>query len=404
MKIKHVLILMTGMLVASCSSDMATDLQPKSSRVDGNHVSLTEALQTAEEVFSDVYGKSVTRSVRFVSGVENYYSDNVLTRSGDENPDFYIVNYGNEEGFALLSADRRRNPVYAFSDTGHLHVGDTATNPGLKSYLEAISPIPDPFNPKDSLHFETGTWTVTVAPLLTEQVRDWDQISLNKYVKNKNGCTNAPVGCVALSCGQIMSYHGWPESVEVKNESGVTEKYEFDWTVLKHKRTDDKLARLMEILGRKENLNMSYNEVSEGGSGAFMGTLSRTFVNMGYERTSSKTFTPSVATNHLKSSGPFVVGGKSDGEEYGHAWVIDGLCEQVIELSTPTGPGFIKNLYYHFVWGHWGGGNGYYYFSQNPNQFNDTPGYRDEKDPPIQSLGAPMKNISMYYNFKKVTK
>lgn len=73
---------------------------------------------------------------------------------------------------------------------------------------------------------------------------------------------NAPEGCVTTAVGQIMSYHGWPErwSVVYYDYNHSLEKYEFDWSVLKYKRTDDKLARLIEILGRGHHLNAIYRD------------------------------------------------------------------------------------------------------------------------------------------------
>ncbi|MBD5231573.1 MAG: hypothetical protein HDS66_05430 [Bacteroidales bacterium] len=33
---------------------------------------------------------------------------------------FYLINFEDEQGFALMSADRRTLPVYALSETGSL--------------------------------------------------------------------------------------------------------------------------------------------------------------------------------------------------------------------------------------------------------------------------------------------
>ena len=48
----------------------------------------------------------------------------------------YVVNYEDDAGFAILSADRQLPSVLGYADSGN--VTDTMTNPGIKLFLERL--------------------------------------------------------------------------------------------------------------------------------------------------------------------------------------------------------------------------------------------------------------------------
>lgn len=127
---KSKLWLAASLLLCSCAMDEPTVTeQPEGSERDPNFIELSEALQNAEQEFKAVYGSS-TRGKRSVSDTELFLPKS-YTRSDTEEGlyGFYIVNY--DDGFAMLSADRRRPAVYALSDEGSLHLSDTIENKGL---------------------------------------------------------------------------------------------------------------------------------------------------------------------------------------------------------------------------------------------------------------------------------
>lgn len=48
----------------------------------------------------------------------------------------YVVNYEDDAGFAILSADRQLPSVLGYADSGN--ITDTMTNPGIKLFLERL--------------------------------------------------------------------------------------------------------------------------------------------------------------------------------------------------------------------------------------------------------------------------
>lgn len=102
-----------------------------------NRITLKEALRTSDKLFRTLEGK--TRSAGRVVESVSYLADE-KTRGSVESVDtmFYIVNYANNQGFAVLSADRRLDPVYAISGSGSLNESDTIGNPALSVFFRQM--------------------------------------------------------------------------------------------------------------------------------------------------------------------------------------------------------------------------------------------------------------------------
>lgn len=126
-------ILLAGILMlGGCMSE--EPIQPSNeSFEDPNFVSLAEALESADTHFGIILKTKNTRGARKVKSTE--FLNSSTRNSGSNYYGFYIVNYDN--GFALLSADKRRNPVYAISDEGAFELADTSKNDGLKWYVSS---------------------------------------------------------------------------------------------------------------------------------------------------------------------------------------------------------------------------------------------------------------------------
>ena len=110
------------------------------------HISAEEAQETALATamqMREVEG-IVTKAPLKIGSIEVVKGDTrkpyVLTKGNakPEQADVYIVNFANNEGYVITSADRRIPSVLAYNSYGHL--GDTITNPGqaiLFSYMKA---------------------------------------------------------------------------------------------------------------------------------------------------------------------------------------------------------------------------------------------------------------------------
>jgi hypothetical protein len=162
------------------------------------------------------------------------------SNENSENVDtlFYVINFENNQGFAIASADQRYEPVFCVTESGNYHYGDSIENPGFEIFMEgldlyAASICTDP----DCLSWIgdiAGPWeTVTqVAEKLTVR---WGQDSpysnncppysiIDPYTGAVIGSGRCPSGCVATAIAQIFSYYEYPASHG---------SYVYNWTNIK---------------------------------------------------------------------------------------------------------------------------------------------------------------------------
>lgn len=389
MKKKLIYFAAVALVLAACSSEEPIAppmVENDAMGANPYRVSLTDALKNADALLGELGEGEVTRSAeRKVESVEYYSRPGTRSLGGDTL--LYLVNYADDAGFALLSADSRLRPIYAISDEGSMSFSDTTYNKGLALFargVEAeITSLPNPpYIPVDSLINQPifpdfgGTYIKSkVAPLLTPAVREWHQSSpYNMHCPTIGGVV-APVGCAALAIGQIMTYYSWPLSYN---------NYQYHWGFIKEGNFDYATAHLLRRLGDYANLNMDYGSETSGANTQARAAV--TFVNFGYENPGSmQNFSTSYICNYLNKAlsneiggGPVLVRGEQSDLIYGHAWVIDGYIQYESKGTLVPGGYLLHDVLFHCVWG-WGGtSNGYFYWR---NGFDtNNPIEKDEGD------------------------
>lgn len=359
-------------------------------------VSLAEALKRADRMLEKIGDPSTRSSTRTVKSVQ--FIGGSGTRAEDDAPMYYVVNYENEGGFAVLGADTRLDGVYAISDQGHLDMNDTTFNFGLNVFFRSLPPY-KPYIPQDSIdkgihEFQpidekTTDLSYQILPLLSPAVRKWSQhypystfCPMDNWPEEwKNGHMIHPnirfqsiVGCTAVAVGQIMSYYECPKTYG---------QYTFDWSVMKawlpvitswewpyyNPAPEGGVARLLRELGKEGNLKVDYHW---NGSGADLGKhYKRTFKTFEYNEPGDfKTFSTEDLRKLIYNKKPVLVKGKNDKGE-GHAWVVDGLYCDSWKHEGPLGTYYYGDgLFFHIVWG-WGGScNGYFKHGSGFTQVN----------------------------------
>ena len=134
-------------------------------------ISLKEALVLAEDMVGTLDSCVTRASARNVKSIDNI-KRRVATRSNGNNSGYYLINYDDNQGFAIVSSYKCDNPVFAFSNEGNLNLSDTASNLGLAAYLNSLPDNsvqgtggdPNPTGP-DSI--VTNTMRLFAEPLLT---------------------------------------------------------------------------------------------------------------------------------------------------------------------------------------------------------------------------------------------
>ncbi|MBO4965697.1 MAG: C10 family peptidase, partial [Muribaculaceae bacterium] len=338
-----------------------------------------------------------TRTERTISKVEVKTSR--ATRSGiGADTLLYLINYADNNGFALVSADKRLPAIYAISDEGHFEFADTLQNNGLAFFMKTVDNSinysmeqqADIIVPNDSVHWNKNyydqfkfTYNVIQPKLKRHMSRISQGAPFNKYCIEFK--IQRPTGCAPIAVAALMSFYRWPESYK---------GHQYPWDEIVEGQNYDAIARLIYDLWDKDNLFISaeYDRTT----GEFLGMapenklcLINAFQHMGYivkeGQNALKSFNkddmievlrrgydnPPVGTPIL-ARGIEHINGKDKG---GHVWVIDGAMWQHGKIGDGiTAPGIGSEPHYnpnmpmclfHCVWG-WGGSqNGFFNFDNN---------------------------------------
>lgn len=452
-------------------------------RGNDHKIDVGEATKFANDVigFLDTDVATKAASPRKISSIAVLTAEDmqkVVTRVSDgetiEIPDTiaYLFNFGDNSGYAIVSGDKRIDaPILGYCDSGSLT--DGLNNPGLigimvdmenyivasiSKYENRIDSITNeilnkivgdsaitkmvtdrkdflqsyelyvreidgyaPSTPTTTTTTSTtvGNWVTTdqVQPLLPVE---WNQgFPFNYRVKNKNGCTNAPAGCVAVALAHLLAYWQYPASVgnttfnwpliesytaRPNAYPNVFNKKKFNISESQYSNSntfsaDEKnfvsqVSTLLEFIGSCVAMKYTNN-----GSSASNDMAMRFLYTFGYN-TDPNTYNGTYVMNYdynkviqsLNSKCPVYASGESKKikhrikilgitvgtwSEYGegHAWVIDGYLNRrkattvqvtvknrstgVIVSQTSTTTNSYAN-YLHHNWG-WEGENGYYY-------------------------------------------
>ncbi len=223
---------------------------------------------------SDIKNKSSENSIFSICEIDSFVDKDDLTA-------MYVINFCNDSGWVILSADYRMEPIMAHNDEGSFGHGDI---PGglamwILASVESIEDIREhdvkhpsadiawtvslndygldddiPSRPDIGINGGLGpgeldpcllgivSSTYTKGPLLNTT---WGQeCTYNDDVPNctTGDCGKMPVGCVATACGQIMQYWGHPQAT-------------FDFTAMSLNNGNSEVAKLLEDFGDEVNMN-----------------------------------------------------------------------------------------------------------------------------------------------------
>ena len=136
MKIRFLLVGLLAMITSACADhewEPATEpTEPGLTRTVRLRT-LEEALTIADNWFTQMERntRSVDRKVKSVDYVKSAYR----TRSDDHDTLMYLVNYENNQGFALLGCPETSKDIYAISEEGSLDMSDTVYNKPLAMFI-----------------------------------------------------------------------------------------------------------------------------------------------------------------------------------------------------------------------------------------------------------------------------
>lgn len=370
-------------LATACSSDDPVIMPEAQSELPMTyHVSTNEALKIAEHYLGTLQEPQTRSKTRKVQDID-IVCGNPATRGTGADTLLYVINYQDEQGFAIVGADTRAMPIYAMSDTGNFQL-DENSNEGLKVFFEKAKQDAAKRIASDQVSFQDPLQNAgislpelydDISPMISKhQSRIGPTEEYYKFVVNDKG-EPARTCCVPIGVEIFMSYHKWPQSLE---------GYTFNWDKMNAGNDDDGIARVLAILSDKKYFHVTGNDsVYNGGValGNIIPGLRKCQYALPYTSYSNlPTFTTAKVDNEihelLKTEGPLLVEGRSS-KFYGngHTWVIDGLkqCHKLVGTGTLAKMELFDM--YHCVWGDNGRSNGYYlaegnFFDESPDAFD----------------------------------
>lgn len=302
---------------------------------------------------------------------------------------FYIINY-NEGGFVILAADKRSEPVLAFSERSKFDLHAESYPAGLVGWLRTSKESIEKLrfeNPVKQAHVNfswhelitgdgdvlgffkrpEGVWrdpcfgtgyTNQYGPLLQTE---WGQrCGYNTYTPDCDGfgvnCYHAPTGCVATAMAQVMKYHEHPS--------------EFPWDDMPNTYGTEATALLMRAIG--DAVNMNYHcDASSASEFRLVKALKDDFDYSNPSRTNyngGNYQDYGVIKSEIRLFRPVIMSGGSKSSFLGfyingHEWVCDGYRENV----GVCGEVYAKFL--HMNWGFDNDWNGWF----SPDNFNPGP-------------------------------
>lgn len=394
----HIYYLIIGIVLStlslSCSVKeftLETDGTP-THRINTRTRSLFEAQECANEALNyfDIDTKGHVKRI-----ISSECVTNRATKSAGEDTLCYIFNFENEEGFAIINANKRLDPFICITESGSFTSGQPSGVPafdeyygGFINYLEHITPeIEDP----DSLEFPTDPFlphSYTTLRYVGSYVLPLVHVKWGQRDIYGEYCPNGISGCAATAMAQIMSSQMYPDTLILSTSMGPYSSGDsivVHWNKIRQHTIShsdslsctpyhNEISSLLRDIGF--NINMVYNESSSGASPFY---VSAGFEHYGYITDDLTTANINSIVSSINNRRPVYMRGKVE-EEGGHAWVADGYKDYQLYRDTynlaQIGFGYeyshseLIEEYHalHINWGWNGIYNGYFNFNiYDPN-------------------------------------
>lgn len=261
----------------------------------------------------------------------------VYTGGNVSNPDYYVYNEGNDNGFIIIAGDERMEPILGYSLSGHFDVANIPDGLAymLNTYSENIREIRQSKVPlKNTQSIIPLTEITQVGPLLGNIA--WSQSSpYNDQCPIING-QRAVTGCVATATGQVMRYHSYPPKgtgskgginfgATTYNWENMLPTYNSKTPGTTEQRAE--VAKLLHHIG--VSVDMSYNLDGSGSSNSMAAYALKNYFaySKGMERANRVVYTDeqwiALIKNEIDNNRPILYEG-TDGNGNGHSFVCDG--------------------------------------------------------------------------------
>lgn len=379
-----------------------------------------EAKACAINAFSRFYGMS--RAIMPIKDVRCVKSK-TGSRSAISDTLYYIVNTENNDGYAIIAANREVEPVLAVTESGNIEDPGNVENPGLAMYLDDMADclshtLDYEFKRDDSLttirpmypidpFTETRTTTSTSETISEPRAPyKWGQDFPEGYY-----FPNKIAGCSNIASVLAMSYFEEPKQYPINRKMET-----IDWATIKSHKisgyvfSEDNCGSGIDAPAHKALAHLCWG-ISEQNRCSYKETETSTSISNVRKMFVNSIPTLSVsdiiegrpkAQDYSKNSIILMRAAFTDitGKDRGHEFIIDGYLTKSSTTTvaqrklgekfwTVISQSTTYSYYNHINWGWNGLDNGYFYYSEydtgaaerydNPYQFNNS-GYAFTKD------------------------
>ncbi len=313
---------------------------------------LSDAYRIAKEYATSLTNTTRSSNSRQIAYNDIHYVTTESTRATDAlDTLYYIVNYENDNGFAIIPRNKLLPDVVVLTEQGNYN-GEETDNElfnilmnGAKSYAS-----------NSTMRFDTMTiipqiprpvYTDTITSCTTYNIRPkiatyWSQKSpYNTFCFDNDSI--CPAGCVAIALAQIMGYYCYPTQINLTYPNRDVNQQTLNWNIINGRPyhlpfdiCDDHLpmARLIREIG--EQVDMDYNP---DGSYATDVKARQALSHFGYTRSAIKDYNTADIINSLQADQLVYFSAADAIAGEGHAMIIDGFIETSTHTRIWEGPG-----------------------------------------------------------------
>ena len=234
---KYLLIVAVIFGVASCSERSTDDDLAYLDRQEkqGTIRSVDEALQIAETSINMLESSSTTRSAlgrQIAVDKTRVYKLKEKTRTEENDTLLYVVNFENNEGFAVIAAPRSVEPLLAITESGYYDPEELTDIEGFNEFMEmAKRYVMERYNANElrslDLYYKDEIITLEdpVGPYVTVK---WGQTQPEGYY-----CSNGYSGCTNTAIAQIMTHYEYPTSISLTYPGADISTQSLNWTQMR---------------------------------------------------------------------------------------------------------------------------------------------------------------------------
>ena len=404
---KKLLYLMAIASFVACTNDEEMNLLTENLTEESVSVekrSFQEALEVAQNA-PEIFGGTTTRGELKQVTLANtqYIISEATTRS--ESPDtlMYVFNYEDNQGFAVVSANKSTEALIAVTEHGTYNEETEIENPAFGMYMDMAEQyvstrggmIINPTLPIIKEHkVEHDTTVLYVAPKVATR---WGQTGVEgSYTPNGYS------GCANTAMAQIMCYFGHPTQLSINYPNAPISSLTLNWSAIK----EHNIQHLLQSCNASEiahnsigYLHRQLGHLNEStyyqeGTSTLTTVVRNTFRTLGYNVSSLNSYNTESLYSSLVNNNLIYMRGEclnivadNDTTFVGHAWVVDGYHKFRVVTSEWSRDANLFGAewelireyesytpeYYHINWGWDGSCNGY--FAAGVFATNEAVGY-----------------------------